>query len=240
MNSLRSLSRCILLVGVVLISTAGIASAQSNATLYEVSEAMKLRGRSPEYRLRAATAALSGTIEKGTTLCPADLAAYLGIEKCGVVAIASDNLSLASGTGPVKGSFSVVIQGDNNVDGYELVIARGNISGKIDLSQAMAGLPLGGLDGRWTAQGTTGGPLDGLQVYGRLSGVFRLPFVNGAPVPLYLLGQWPNVYPAVVQPNEHSLGVPAVRLDLNFETTGFGEGPDRDDNDRDRDGRRRH
>jgi hypothetical protein len=238
MNSLRSLSRLILLAGVVLIGTAGIASAQSNATLYEVSEAMKLRGKSPENGTRVATAALSGTIEKGTTLCPAELAAYLGIEQCGVVAIASDNLSLANGKGPVKGNFSVVLQGDNPVDGYELVIARGYIWGTIDLSQALAGVPLGGLEGRWWAEGTTRGPLEGLQVYGRLSGVFRLPFVNGAPVPLYLMGQWPNVYPEPVQPQEYSLGVPAVRLDLNFETLGFGEDPDR--NDRDRHGRRRN
>ncbi|MGH7314278.1 MAG: hypothetical protein ACREJV_13965 [Candidatus Rokuibacteriota bacterium] len=238
----RLFSRCLVGTGVVLL-TAGVAGAQ-NATLYEVTETMKLRGRGPEYRTRTATAALSGTIEGGTTLCPSELTYYLGIEKCGVVAIAWDNLNLANGKGPVKGSFSVVIQGDNKVDGYELAIARGTIHGQIDLSAALIeGLPMGTLDGNWSAQGARGGPLAGLKLKGRVSGVFRLPFVYGFPEscldtgmpvncrmvspPSYLFGEYPHVYPKDVQANERSLGVPAVRLDLDFVTTGESRGKDR-------------
>ena len=240
MSWMRSVSRWLLWTGVVLIGTAGAASAQ-NATLYEVTETMKLRGRGPENRTRSATAALSGTIQSGTTLCPAELAAYLGIPKCSVVAIASDHVNLQSGKGPVKGSFAVVIQGDNKVDGDELVIARGTLRGRIDLLAAIhLGLPLGGLEGKWWAEGERGGPLDGLKVYGRVSGVFRLPFMYGVPVYLFDDVATPPCEPAYwpvcpVKGNERSLDVPTVRLDLNFVTTGYGD-DDRDRrHDRDRD-----
>jgi hypothetical protein len=238
MNWKRSLSRCLIGASVVLVGTAGVAGAQ-NATLYEVTETMKLRGRGPEYRTRTATAALAGTIEAGTALCPAELAGAFALDKCGVVAIAWDNLSLADGKGPVKGSFSVVIQGDNKVDGYEWAIARGTIRGQIDLSAALIdGMPLGTLRGEWAAEGARGGPLEGRRLRGVVSGVFRLPFVYGVPEsclatgqpincavvspPSYLLGEYPNVYPVAVQAHEQSLGVPTVRLDLNFVTTGEG------------------
>lgn len=239
----RSFSRCLVGTGVVLLGTAGVAGAQ-NATLYEVTETMKLRGRGPEYRTRTATAALAGTIEAGTTLCPTELAAYFGIDKCGVVATAWDNLSLADGKGPVKGSFSVVIQGDNNVDGYELAIARGTIHGHIDLSAALIeGMPLGTLAATWSAEGERNGPLGGLKLKGQVTGVFRLPFVYGYPescldtgkpvncarisAPSYLFGEFPHVYPKDVQLSERSLGVPTVRLDLDFVTTGESRGKGR-------------
>jgi len=241
----RSVSRWLLWTGVVLIGTTGVASAQ-NATLYEVTETMKLRGRGPEYRTRTATAALSGTIQAGTTLCPAELAAALGVDKCGVVALASDSLSLANGKGPVWGRFAVVIQGDNKVDGHELVIASGTINGSIDLSAALLeGMPMGTLAGTWRAKGEQTGPLKGVKVSGLVSGLFRLPFVFGLPhgclddndptdcwyvsKPSYLFGDLPNVYPKDVQPNELSLGVPTVRLDLNFVTTAERSAGERDD-----------
>ena len=238
MNRARSFARCLATAGAILLGTAGAAAAQ-NATLYEVTETMKLRGRGPEYRTRTATAALAGTIEAGTALCPAELAAALALDKCGVVAIAWDNLSLADVKGPVKGSFSVVVQGDNTVDGYEWAIARGSIHGQIDLSAALVeGMPLGSLRGEWVAEGARGGPLQGRRLRGLVSGVFRLPFIYGVPEgcldtgqpvdclmvspPSYLFGEYPNVYPQTVQANEHSLGVPTVRLDLNFIATGEG------------------
>lgn len=255
MNWMRSISRWLLWTGVVLIGTTGTASAQ-NAILYEVTETMKLRGRNPEHRSRAATAALAGTIAKGTTLCPAELADALGVPACGVVAIASDNLSLATGKGPVKGSFSVVIQGDNKVDGAELVIARGSLRGRIDLSPAIgSAIPLGTLTASWRAVGEPGGPLGGVTVNGKVAGVFRLPFVFGLPEgclddgnpsdcayvskPSYLFGDYPNVYPVDLKAGgEYSLGVPTVRLDLNFETTGYWDRDDDNDRHRDRDGDR--
>jgi hypothetical protein len=249
----RSISRWLVCTSVVLLSTTGVVTAQ-NATLYEVTETMKLRGRGPEDRTRQATAALAGWIQAGTTLCPAELAAALGIGKCGVVALAWDNLSLKSGTGPVSGGFAVVIQGDNPVDGYEFVIARGSIHGRIDLSAALlGGMPMGALQAAWSADGVRGGPLDGLKVKGQVSGVFRLPFVYGLPdgcldagnpahcayvsQPSYLFGDSPDAYwPQAVQSHELSLGTPTVRLDLNFVTTDEGWGNKRQSRrDRNRD-----
>jgi hypothetical protein len=241
----RSLSRCLLGTGVVLLGTAGAAGAQ-NATLYEVTETMKVRGRGAENKVRAATATLAGSIAAGTSLCPTELTMALGLERCGVVAQASDSLSLATGKGPVRGSFAVIIPGDNPVDGHEYVIARGSLHGVIDLASALLeGMPMGGLKGTWSARGEAGGPLHGLTVRGHVSGLFRLPFVYGLPQGClddsdptdcwyvskasYLFGDLPHVYPKDVQPNEHSLGVPTVRLDLTFETTARGRDRDRDD-----------
>jgi hypothetical protein len=139
------------------------------------------------------------------------------------------------------------------VDGAELVIARGSLHGRIDLSPAIgAAIPLGTLKAHWRAHGEPAGPLSGVTVNGLVSGVFRLPFVFGLPEgclddgnpsdcayvskPSYLFGEYPNVYPVDVKAGEYSLGVPTVRLDLNFETTGYWDRDD--DNDGHRDGDR--
>lgn len=176
----------------------GLAAAQ-NATLYEVTENMKLRGNSHGAGRRVATAALMGTAEPDTTLCPSAIA-LLGGGKCAVTAIAKDNIDLSTGTGPVKGEFKVVIQGDNLVDAPELVVLRGEIEGQIDLSLAIFGpdgvpgtvdeLPLGTIVGQWSATGEKL-PADlqtelGVQrlpgTQGTFEGTFRLPFVLLTPI----------------------------------------------------------
>jgi hypothetical protein len=202
------------------LATAGIAAGQ-NAVLYEVTEQMKVKRNDT---VRAATASLMGSVSAGTSLCPDWLAAALGVGRCSISATASDTINLATGQGPVSGRFSILIPGDNPLDGPELVIAEGSLRGMIDLSPAVVGwngvrVPLGTLTGEWSARGSRGGPLSGLRAEGTLTGTFRLPFADPWLGAAYMLN--PYAYPAEgaavgLTTNELSLGVPAVRLELDF------------------------
>lgn len=203
------------------LATVGIATGQ-NAILYEVTEQMKLKRHDT---VRAATAALMGTVDPGPSICPASLAAALPGGRCAITATASDRINLATGVGPVFAKFSILIPGDNSVDGSELVIAEGSLHGTIDLSPAVLGsnrvlIPLGTLTAEWSARGSRGGPLDGLRADGRLIGTFRLPFSEpGLEGAFYLLEPPTATTPGVAVPvvnDELSLGVPTVRLELNF------------------------
>jgi hypothetical protein len=212
-----------------LLGTPAPAAAQGgapNAVLYEVTEVMKVKSREGQAGYRQATAALMGTMAAGTSLCPEALTTPLGLASCGVAAYATDRINLATGKGPVRGKFAIVLQGDNPTDGPEAVIARGDIVGTIDLSPAILGpdgrpvsgdeAPVGFLVGKWVGKGERNGPLRGLTVGGKVTGTFRLPFVHPlmGPTPLYLdLAQGP----VPVRPDEFSLGIATVKLELSLE-----------------------
>jgi hypothetical protein len=210
----------LLLSCVSVVATAGIAAGQ-NAVLYEVTEQMKVKRKDT---VRAATASLMGSISAGTSLCPDWLLAAMKVGGCSIAVTASDTINLASGQGPVSGTFSVLIPGDNPVDGPELVIAEGTLRGMIDLSPAVVGwngvrVPLGTITGEWSARGSRGGPLEGLRTEGTLTGTFRLPFADPWLGAAYMLN--PYAYPAEgaamgITKDELSLGVPTVRLELGF------------------------
>lgn len=188
-----------------------VAAAQPNATLYEVTESMSVKGGRIARRL--AVSALLGTVDAGTSVCPAAIATN---GKCSLTALAFDNVDLSTGRGPVSGTFAVVVQDVNTVDGPEVVVLRGTLSGQVNLSQAFQGVPLGSITGSWSASGVSGGPLAGVSLHGTLNGTFRLPFaLDGGPA-LYLTDSGP----VPVGDNERSLGTPTVRLDLNFATSG--------------------
>lgn len=181
----------------------------SNAVLYEVTESLKVKG------LRSAsTAALMGTVDVGTAICPFSLGS-----PCTITAIATRSINLATATGPVTGTFSVVVElpggASNPVDAPEFEVLRGDLLGTIDLSPALrGGVPLGTIEGTWSAKGVKGGPFAGVQAHGTFAGTFRLPFdLRGRP--LYLTpGFQKDVVP--VDRLEHSLGEPTVRLEVNF------------------------
>ena len=188
----------------------GIAAADGpNAVLYEVTENLKLKPLTSGHRV--ATSALMGTVTASTPLCPFPV-------DCVITAMGSDNINIATGKGPIEGTFAIVVQGDNPVDGPELVILRGNFRGRIDLSLASVGL--GSLtNGKWSGHGLAGGPLAGLNLHGTLTGTFRLPFEVAPGVAVYMLNPlaFPNAGSFVlVQANELSLGVPTVRLEVEF------------------------
>jgi hypothetical protein len=201
------------------------AQASADAALYEVTEDMYLKDAAgafvksavPDGR-RMAVAQLSGWAKIGTPLCPSWVL-YINptAKRCTVNASGADDLSLATGKGTLKGVFSVVVQGDNTVDGEEFVIMTGTFMGDADLSLAFTGKPLGFItNGVGTIDGYAGPAF-------AFSGTFRLPFTlntvgqrgrirknHGA----YYLGD--DGYPFRVRLDEKSLGVPTVRIDIKF------------------------
>lgn len=157
----------------------GVARAGS-ATLYELTENMKLvqrhdrssprAKRVPSSARRVATAAIAGTAKPGTPLCP--LWEYeTGPAGCAVNVHGGDDISLTTGLGTLQGHFSTVIQGDNPVDGPEMVVLTGEFRGQMDFSPAiLRQIPFGTVTGTVKATGSRK-PSD-------FTGVFRLPFAG--------------------------------------------------------------
>jgi hypothetical protein len=226
------------LFGAAVAASPAVATADPNAVLYEVTETMNVRGGKMVRRL--AVAALSGTVNAGPALCPVELAVAdaLGVKKCSINAIAHDNINLATGRGPITGTFAIVVQEPTSpVDGLEMVIIRGTVTGQIDLSPAvLSGVPLGTMTGTWSATGVQGGPMHGFRGHGTLTGTFRLPFDIAPGVPAYMLQPsafavpnpspvpgtdfvFVNLFDPDADPkSEFSLGFPTVRLEIEFET----------------------
>lgn len=212
----QKLVGCLALALLALIVQPGLVSAQT-AVLYEVTETMKLSSiRNGEYR--SASAALFGWVSSGSSICPTWLVQALGQTHCSITARAHDSVNLATGRGPVDGTFQIVIAGDNDVDAPELVILEGRLNGRVDLSPVLDQVPLGSIKGTWRAKGLRDGVLAGLEVRGSFTGTFRLPFVSPldpSKTPLYLLD--PTTQQVVpVQANQYSLGVPTVMLEITF------------------------
>jgi hypothetical protein len=187
-----------------------------DGVLYEAAENIKVT--TGKISRRMAVAVLVGTVNAGTPWCPA----ALGRATCDITAIGADNVNLATGKGPVTAAFTIVVQGDNPLDGPEFPVIRGTLYGQIDLSSAVLGAdglplsgdewPLGTLTGSWVARGDAAGPLASWAGSGRLTGTFRLPFsMSGSPA-LY----WSDAGPVPVTPEEHLLGSAMVRLEITF------------------------
>jgi len=174
-----------------------------------------------ERRRRKATATLVGTVEAGATICPKKL----NRPRCSLVILASNDIKLSTGRGPVEGDFWVVIDLDNPVDGPEGIVLEGRLfDATIDLSPALsptAPIPIGTLTGRWEAKGAKGSPIDDHKVKGVVSGMFQLPFVIPGVIddPSYVVV--PALFPGdgccqAIQPDEISLGAFTVRLELSL------------------------
>ena len=221
-----------MLVAAPLPVAAGKAKASPDAVLYEVAEDAYFldangvpTGDPSQVVLRVATAELTGWVELGTPLCPSELlVVYPKAKRCALNAIGSDSVSLVgdnAGMGPVSGTVSVVVQGDNPADGPEGVAITGSFTGTVDLSPALAGTPLGYLTGGVfqidPGPYTQGGSFT-------FTGTFRLPFslsANGAKWRAW--GNRPAFYlnakgrPERVQQDERSIGWATVRLEIEFD-----------------------
>lgn len=240
MSSTGKVVSALLMLGAAVLMGVGPATAQ-NAVLYEVTEQMKLKQDDGKLH-RKATASLMGRVKAGSPICPDVFALPLQVlpvlgevRACAVTAVAQDNISLQTGQGPVSGKFTVVVPGDNPVDGPELVVLEGSLRGSIDLSLAVLGMdgiadngdeiPLGTIRGTWTARGVSQRRLHGLRLSGTFTGTFRLPFDLPVPtvgfVPTYMLDPFTFADPgsfAFVESVEYSVyDVPTVRLELTFE-----------------------
>jgi hypothetical protein len=202
---------------------------QPDAVLYEVTEDMYLKDAAGKFvssvvpgGRRTAVAQLSGWAKVGTPLCPAWVKLVASkIKKCTVNATGADDLSLATGLGTLAGSYSVVVQGDNDVDAPEFVVMTGTFKGDADLSLSMSQkAPIGYItNGVATIDGPDGKPVASF----KFTGTFRLPFALDEvgrfhrprrELDAYYLGE--NGHPKKVTDHERSLGVPTVRLEIDF------------------------
>jgi len=198
---------------------------QPDAVLYEVTEDMVLmdasgaRVASPVANgRRSAVAQLTGWAKVGTPLCPTWVK-YINpaLKQCTLNASGADNLSLATGTGTVGGTWAVVVQGDNSVDAPEFVVMTGKFSGVADLSKAFSGVaPLGYITSGTGSIDQTGGQF-------QFTATFRMPFSIDTVGKNHKARRSSNAYylgddgkPFPVKKNEKSIGFPTVRLELAF------------------------
>lgn len=197
-----------------------------DAVLYEVTEDMYLKDGAGNFVAGVATAArrsavaqLSGWAKIGTPLCPAYVRLIVPkAKRCTVNATGADDLSLATGTGTLGGTYAVVVQGDNAVDAPEFVIMTGTFSGKADLSLSLSGqAPLGVItDGVGTIDGYS-------EATFKFTGTFRLPFALDEAGQRRQPRRESTAYylndhgrPVEVKNEERSLGMPTVRLEIDF------------------------
>ncbi len=235
------------LTPVLLLLWSGMALAEGTktATMYELTENMKLIAAGKGER-RTATSILMGFADVGTPLCPSGLVAQLeargllapGTKRCTINMSGSDSVDTQTGQGPFRGSFTVVVQGDNPVDGPEFVVLKGTFRGQMDFSPALlARIPYGTVRGNLTTArgsimpftGTFRLPLLGsFQPYGPGGPTLRQIFCPLTPTPnselfgpdIAYLGTTagrPNGTCIDVLPNELSLGFPTVRFDAEFQ-----------------------
>ena len=103
-------------------------AAAADARLYELFENMSIvqeDGRT----YRQAWAALDGTARPGTLLCPFPAT-------CTLHGWGFSHVDMATGKGTFSGYISVVVDGDNAVDGPEAVVQSGRFSGTMDFTPA--------------------------------------------------------------------------------------------------------
>jgi len=211
------------------------ATGPTGITLYEVSERVTFDPDPSAAGVirRNATSPLQGFAALGTPLCPSQLLISVSrIESCTVIATGTDSVSTVTGTGPVSGTFDVVVNapGNSSVHVPDFPVISGTFSGTVDLSLAVLNrLPLGSIAGIFTiarvADPTTGMLMDLPQpVVLPFKGTFRMPFKLGAhgrfersqrgQAASYLHDDLRNVMP--VRAFERSTGFPNVRLEVSF------------------------
>ncbi len=199
---------------------------KADTILFEITETVKFTG-SGVSTTRDAVAVLLGSAKVGTPLCPAGIPlppplpplVNPATQKCTITAIGMDVVPLATGIGPVSGTFSVVVNapGNSSVHIPDLPIITGTFKGTNDLSLAVLhGVPLGFIRGVFTFD-QTGKVLP-------FSGTFRLPFaldVNGqakeaeeSDQDVLYLGDDGRLIE--VRDHERVLGLSPVRLELTF------------------------
>jgi hypothetical protein len=207
----------------------------SGVTLYEISERVTFDPdpSSPGVIRRNATSPLQGFAELGTPLCPSELLISVPrIKSCTVIATGTDSVSTVIGTGPVSGTFDVVINapGNSSVHVPDLPVISGTFSGDVDLSPAvLQRVPLGTIWGSFTITqmaDLSSGRLVALPgpVVLPFKGTFRMPFTtdaHGRPArsnrksaAFYLSDDLRTLI--LVRPIERSIGFPTVRLEVTF------------------------
>ncbi len=187
----------------------------SDATLYEVSETVRFDSTAGlSVAMRNAIATLLGSANLGTPLCPAAvLALNPAATSCDIAGQGQDSVSLATGLGPVWGTFAVLINAPGNSDDHvpDLPVLTGTFTGDVDLSLAVQSqIPLGYLRNGQLTIDQTGQMIP-------FSGTFRLPFSQvdawGFKRDYYLAA---DGTPISIRQHERDLGFPLVRLEVTF------------------------
>jgi hypothetical protein len=194
-----------------------VAVAASDAVLYEVTENVRLdRG------LRLSTSQLQGAVNQHPLLCPKEFVTRHRADQCTITVVGTSEIDLATGMGPVDGSFSVVVQDPNATDAPEIVVMAGRFAGTMDMRPALTGTaPLAYVTEASLTVDTSDAGKTGIQPF---AATFRLPFsqrldgrrerANGHRAAYYLSD---DGKPFKVRANERSLGSPTVRIDVSFE-----------------------
>ena len=208
------------------------ATGTTGVTLYEISERVTF-DQVQGVVLRNATSPLQGFAALGTPLCPSALLISVPrMKSCTVIATGTDSVSTLTGTGPVRGTFDVVINapGNSSVHVPDLPVISGTFSGTVDLSLAVLHrLPLGSIAGNFMITHTADpgtGMLTALPqpIVLPFTGTFRMPFKLGARgrferserdhAAFYLSDDLRTAGP--VKSFERSTGFPDVRLEVSF------------------------
>lgn len=229
-------------IGLIVVAMAGVpaTAGAGSATLYELTENMRLDNLSAP-TLRTASAALQGTSDVGSPLCPAALIGLLttiGLpvgSTCTLTAFGEDAVSVGGGNGSFSGAFAVVVNVDNAADAPELVVMTGTFGAQMQvLADANGMLPLIKItNGKLLTTDVLGVPVALVGLYfpgltpemfapAPFTGIFRLPFMvqndkkvkAKKGVPAFYLGDTGEFIP--VQPNETSLGYATVRVEIGF------------------------
>ena len=207
----------------------------TGVTLYEISERVTFDPdpSSTGVIRRNATSPLQGFAELGTPLCPSELLISVPrLKSCTIIATGTDSVSTVIGTGPVSGTFDVVIDapGNSSVHVPDLPVISGTFAGDVDLSPAVLHrVPLGTIRGTFTITqmaDLTSGRLALLAgpIVLSFKGTFRMPFAvdtHGRAVrgerqsaAFYLADDLRTLI--LVRPTERSIGFPTVRLEVTF------------------------
>lgn len=174
----------------------------ADATIYELMENMSIVQRDGR-QYRQGVAALDGRARPGTLLCPLPTT-------CELHGIGTSSVDIATGKGTFSGFFTVVVDGDNAVDGPEVPVATGRFSGTMDFSPAFLwGQPYGTVVGTVTV-GSVSSPF---------TGPFLLPFVfpgdpSNTPYYLAFTGLMPNGTVVPVGEAEKALNRPTVKFEI--------------------------
>jgi hypothetical protein len=233
--TVKNIARATALAASLLVASLGQVASAADAVLYELTENMFQTSTQ-----RSATSVLSGRANVGTPICPRSIVDTYssGASSCAIIVSGSDSIDKVNGLGTLNGTFTVVVEAENTVDGEELEVSRGAFSGSMDYSPVIkAGTPYGSVTGTMT--------VDGAAYF--YHGIFRLPFLGSfrpggttsatlrnilcplSPLASTLLGTedvaWlditsdkPSGACTNVAPTALVLDEPPVRFDVTFET----------------------
>jgi hypothetical protein len=208
-------------------AAAQVTTAAPDGVLYEVAEAIYFVDASgkpvtdpAQAAYRQAVAVLQGWARVGTPPCPTSVRNLNpNTQACLIVAYGTDKLDVRPASpnlwkGSVTGTYAVVVQDENSVDGAELVIQTGAFQAQMDLSSRPLGLVSGTFQPCKANQKCAAQPF---------TGRFRLPFAIEAdtlvenpkiPAAYYLEDDGATAVPVDLM--ELALGIPTVKLELRF------------------------